>query len=291
MSLTGLPLQLLAVALLIVWVAALALWWSRLRRWWRLARAAGIVLCQLLLVFTVGLAVNRTEDFYPSWAALLGTDPPKISTVPPPAVPLATWLHRQQARGARSGLSFQWRADRDKQWYLRAPTAVLLPRAYFGPNSPVLPAVVILVGPEHTGSALSWAPARIEALSASSPAVMVVVQPGAKGPSSGFGPQLVALLGADLHVTPDGWGIVGVGSAAAAAVRLFHADPARYGCLALPTASPAPAARVRAMAQGRPLMAAAHDGVPVTLRWIFDELPPTLLPPLVVASASPANQS
>src|SRR5262245_8979913 len=185
MSLIGLPLLLLSASVFVVWLAALVIWWSRLRRWWRLARVGGLVICQILLVFVVGLVVNRTEDFYPSWAALLGSDPPKVVTAPAPVIPLASWLQQQAVRGARAGLSFPWQAGQDKQWYLRAPTTVLLPEAYFRPTAPVLPVVVVVVGPEHTATALSWGPTRLAPLSTVAPAVLVVVQPGAKGPSPG----------------------------------------------------------------------------------------------------------
>jgi hypothetical protein len=292
MSLVGLPLQLLAVTGVVVAGAALAVLWPRLRGWWRLGRIGGIIVCQLLLIFAVGLAVNRTEDFYPSWSALLGDNPPTIVTQPPPALSLSKWLHGQQAHGERSGLSFQWRADEDRGWYLRAPTTVFLPRTYFLDPAAAMPVVVVLVGPEHTADALSWAPARMAALAPKAPAAIVLVQPGAAGPSAGFRRQFATQLASDLRVSPGGWGVVGVGTGASAALGLFRDDPGHFGALALPLTDPARAgAYVRAVADEHPLLLAKHDSVAVTLQWVYGQLPPALSPPLLVGSNPATNRS
>lgn len=291
MSLVGLPLLLLAVTGVVVAVAALVFAWSRLRGWWRGVRIIGILICQLLLVFAVALAVNRTEDFYPSWSALFGDASANIVAEHPTELPLSRWLRAQQARGARSGLSFVWRADQGPAWFLRAPTALLLPRSYFLDQTPAMPVVVVLVGAEHTADALSWAPSHLAALAPSAPAVIVLVRPGVHGPSADFDRHFAADLAADLQVAPTGWGVIGVGTAASGALGLFTADPAHFGCIALPATDPArDAARYRSVADGRPLLVARHDAVAATLQWIYGELPPTLNPPLLVGSAPAAGR-
>jgi hypothetical protein len=71
-ALTSLSLLLTTCCVTAGAVVALVLSWRHLRRWWIPARVAGILLCELLLLFSVGLWLNRADDFYPSWSALLG---------------------------------------------------------------------------------------------------------------------------------------------------------------------------------------------------------------------------
>src|SRR5689334_24221273 len=70
MSLTGLPLIVLAVCCTAVVVAATVWSWGRWRPVRFVLRPAGVLLSEALLLVTIGLVVNRSEQFYPSWAAL-----------------------------------------------------------------------------------------------------------------------------------------------------------------------------------------------------------------------------
>ena len=277
-------LLLLAAVSTLVAIAGLAVAWSRMRGWWRVARVGGVIMCQLLIVFTVGVAVNRTEDFYPSWAALRGANPPRITATTAPTARLATWLRTQQARGLRSGLQFAWRSADDAAWGLGAPTVVYLPRAYFQTQDVDLPVVMILVGSTVDAKART----DLAAATASGQAVVVVMQPGPHGPDLAAIQQVPALLADDVRVERGGWAMVGTAAAVTPAITLFREHPNDFGVLALVSA-PHPSAGLGAAAQaaadGRPLLVAASGKVVGSLPWIEGELPPALRPPLVVGAA------
>src|SRR5262245_5236819 len=286
MSLIGWPLQTLAFVSVIVAVASLAIGWSHLKGWWRVARVPGVIVCQLLLVFAAGLWVNRSEDFYPSWAALFGDNPPKITTQQQPEALLANWLRGQRARGARSGLSFEWRGAQAKVGTRRARRAVCLPRASFVSSGTVLPVVFVVVGPDRTANAAGCTPTRLAPLVPAAPAVVVLVRSQPLGPSPQFAAQLPSQLTTDLRTAASGWGIIDVDSATPAALHVFTRDPAYFGALGLLAAGPTTAATKAhdiAVADTRPLLMASRGGIAAMLKWIYGQLPPALTPPLVVA--------
>lgn len=88
MSLTGWPLLMLLGVVTLVIPAGLAVVWSRPLRPGRrlpraIARAGGLIACQMLAATTLFVAVNDQYAFYSSWADLVGvpsSSPPPITT-------------------------------------------------------------------------------------------------------------------------------------------------------------------------------------------------------------------
>jgi hypothetical protein len=278
-------LLLLAGVSTVIAIAGLAFAWPRLRGWWRLARIPAVIVCQLLLVFTIGIAVNRTEDFYPSWAALRGATPPKITTSTRPTARLAAWLRAQQAHGLKAGVQFAWHAADDVAWGLRAPTVVYLPKAYFQTQDVDLPVVLLL-----TATPLA-APARAQLATAVAPgsAVVVVMAPDPHGASQRAMEAVPALLAEDVRVERGGWGIVATGATVSPALALFGSQPAEFGVLALlPAAHPtaALAREAQAVVAWRPLLISPGNQLMRALAWVAGELPPPLRPALVLSGTT-----
>lgn len=72
MALTGLPLLVTVIGLAMLLPVIAVLTWDR-QRWKVLRRVTALFACQLTLLASVALAVNRTQYFYSSWGELLGT--------------------------------------------------------------------------------------------------------------------------------------------------------------------------------------------------------------------------
>src|SRR4051812_14507996 len=71
MSLTGVPLFVCAVLATAATLAATILVWNRWQRLRFVLRPVGVLLTEALLVVSAGLMVNRSQQFYPDWAALM----------------------------------------------------------------------------------------------------------------------------------------------------------------------------------------------------------------------------
>ena len=137
MKLTGLPLIVTAALLALAVIAATVLLWSRFGRWRLLSRFAGLVLAEALVVGTVGLIANRSEEFYPSWQALRGDTGTTSSTTPPPAGRLDA-----QLAGGRSSLP--WKPASLASWHLAGTPTVVLPHDYRDHPGTTYPVVMVL---------------------------------------------------------------------------------------------------------------------------------------------------
>lgn len=186
MRLTGIPLILLAATATGAIVAATV-------RFWRTGRPAiriiGILVAEALTVLTVGLVVNRQEQFYPSWQALRGD----TGTV-------AVTERRQAGRLDEMVRSRQltWRPPGLAAWHLSRPPTVTLPRDYRERPGMAFP-VVLAVG----------RPAR-----PAGEAVTVTIAPTAHTTAASLR-RLPLDLAHDLRVTTTGWDVVGTGPLAA----------------------------------------------------------------------------
>ncbi|MEV4640416.1 hypothetical protein AB0J80_24035 [Actinoplanes sp. NPDC049548] len=86
MSLTGIPLIVLAAGLSVVALVATVRTWSRGGRRRRVfTRTVALVCAEVLVVVTVGLIENRNQTFYPSWGDLAGDRTEKVAVVSSPA--------------------------------------------------------------------------------------------------------------------------------------------------------------------------------------------------------------
>src|SRR5439155_14814873 len=124
-SLTGVPLLLVGIAVTLVAAGLAVRWWARGGRYRIALRTALVLACEASLLFTVGLVVNHAlGDLFPSWAALFDQDrpAPSPSLSAGPVSPLDVWLRGQDGR---AGLAFPWQVPAG--WHLPEPPLVYVP--------------------------------------------------------------------------------------------------------------------------------------------------------------------
>jgi hypothetical protein len=205
----------LAAVLTTGMLAGTVLVWRRWGRWRFLARPLGVLLTEALLVFTVGLAVNRSQEFYPSWAALLTTSDPPPASYHTAAGRLDAWLAAQP-----SLLSFPWRPSGWTSWHLAAAPTVTVPADYVAHPSWRYSAVLVL-------GARPWA---LPALTG--PTVLVNVTTTAATPAAALAEVLPGSLGRDLRVTSHRWALVTSAADGALARRVVTVGRGRFPVLA-----------------------------------------------------------
>ena len=219
MSLTGVPLIIVAVLATIATGAATGWLWSRYGRWRLPIRTAGILLVETLAVFTVGLVVNRVEQFYPSWQVLEGDTGTAVVTAARHAGRIDGRVHGHAAA------ALTWRPASVSAWRLAAAPTVVVPQGYLDRKSVTFPAVLSLVDAGPDGAEAVRAAKRVAAVS-------VVVAPSARTTAAALA-TLPASLDQDVRATTHGWAVVATMRQAALAVRLIRSAPARFGALVL----------------------------------------------------------
>ena len=228
MTLTGLPLLALTVAATVAAGAATAWSWPRGGRLRPVTRTAGVLLVEVLVVLTAGLAVNRHEQFYPSWQALRGDTG---------TVAVADHLRAGSLDARMRSTRFPWRPPELTAWHLTGPPTVALPRDYRARPDVTFPVVLVLTAPgEHARHTPE--------------AVTVTLTPSATTTAAALR-SLPTALGHDLRVAAVGWDVVGAGPLPAAIVA---AEPPGFAVLNQPTGAlpPALAAPLRLPSNGRP---------------------------------------
>ncbi|HWS37377.1 MAG TPA: hypothetical protein VN408_32195 [Actinoplanes sp.] len=256
MSLTGLPL-LFVVALGTVAVAAgTVLAWRRRLRPRLLVRPLGILLTEALLVTTIGLLVNRSELFYPTWADLF---PPPAATaaVTVRVAALDGWL------GTRDSGTFTWRPDGWAGWHLAAAPTVVVPAGYLGDPHRRF-SVVVVLGAGGTGTAAG-----------ADETVVVYARTTAATPAAVLTEDLPAALSRDLRVSGRRWALVSP-TAASALAGQAAAAPGRYPAIALVRDGP-----ITRPVVPEGVTVNVLDGLPAALAWAAGQTPP----PLAEASA------
>jgi lysyl-tRNA synthetase class 2 len=181
-SLTGLPLLLLsAVVTVLVTAATIRLWRRRLPA----VRVAGVLLIEALAVFTAGLAVNRSQQFYPSWPALAG----RTGT--------GTVIQKVHAGVLDAHVPpgpFPWHPSILSSWHLSGTPIVSLPVDYPERTGVTFPVVLVLGAPApHPPDAIT-----------------VSIVPTARTTAAELG-TLPGALRHDLRVSEIGWDVVGGG--------------------------------------------------------------------------------
>ncbi|MBL7256417.1 hypothetical protein [Paractinoplanes lichenicola] len=175
MSLTGVPLLLLATLITLILGGAVVRLWPRLRV---IPRIAAVLLLEAALVLSAGLAVNRHEEFYPSWRALAGDT--------------GTAVHQERVRAGglddRVAGTFTWRPSGWASWHLVGPPTVALPADYRSRPGVAFPVL------------LSSVPSRTPE------AVTVSVEPTGRTTPQDL-QALAAALRRDLRVTAAGWAV------------------------------------------------------------------------------------
>jgi hypothetical protein len=307
MSLTGLPLLALSVLATGGALVLLAGGWHRRVRSRVAIRTLGIVLCEVLALASVGLAVNRNGDFYPSWSALLGG----VQTRELPhavATDLARWLHARAPQGLRDGLVFTWKPPTESAWHLAEAPIVYVPPAYFHHAAASFPVVLVVAHRSVGADRGAWDDRSVGRLVHSTPiaAVLVLVRAADPADPASLGVRLPARLDRDLGVAAHGWAVIGVGADAATALRVYAGEPGRFSVLGLlPEGStPLPAALLSAAhalppgsdvlvvggtaphhpaGRARPGRGAPGQRLTAALAWAYTQLPPALAAPLLGA--------
>jgi lysyl-tRNA synthetase class 2 len=212
MALTGLTLIALTMLATAAAVAGTILLWSRFGQWRLLSRTVGVLLCEALVVLSVGLIANRHEQFYPSWQALAGNTGTKSTTAPRKAGRLDGLFGPGRSKLA-------WRPPGSAAWHLTSSAEVAVPPGYRA--HPSFPALLALGGrPPASGL------------------VSVVAYPAVRTSAAALA-DLPALLGVDLRVTGHGWALVASSAQAGLAARLVQDDPGRFAALAVVGKPPA----------------------------------------------------
>jgi hypothetical protein len=210
----------------VVTVAALAatvLVWRRWGRWGFLVRPAGVLLTEALLVLTVGLVVNRSQQFYPSWAALFATSDPGPASYHTSAGRLDARLAAQP-----SVRSFPWRPSGWTAWRLAAAPTVTVPADYLAHPSWRYSAVLVLGG-------RPWPLPPV-----AGPTVLVNVTTTAATTASTLAVAVPGSLGRDLRVTSHRWALVASAADGALARQVATVARGRFPALAfVGTSTPA----------------------------------------------------
>jgi hypothetical protein len=254
MSLTGMPLILLAGAAVVVACAATVLTWGRWPRLRFVLRPAGVLLIEALLLFSIGLVVNRSEQFYPSWAALFGNSSGSGETnYPTTAGHLDRWLAEQAGAKRGDARNFAWKPSGLAGWDLTGEPRVFLPAGYL-----LHPAwrysVVLVVGDAAAG----W-PATAEAAaatSAKSPVIIVYATTTPRTTTQTLITDLPNELGHDLRVTAHRWGIVASGAEATIAQQAVVSGQGRYPVFATVRAAAPPPVKPPTKKAGNPFLGA-----------------------------------
>jgi hypothetical protein len=215
-SLTGVPLILVAILATAVTAAATVLLWFRFGRGRLLTRTTGILLTETLAIAAIGLIVNRADMFYPSWAALEG----RTGTT---AVAVARRAGRLDGLvPGTTAATVPWRPADAATWRLADTPRVVFPAGYRQRPAIAYPAVVSLVDNQSQAAAALRAARRL-------PAVGVVAVP-TTGTTAAALATLPADLAGDVRVNARGWAVTVTPRLAALGARLVRAG-SPYGAL------------------------------------------------------------
>lgn len=253
MPLTGWPLIALAMSGSVSAVAATVWVWNRGRPLRFALRTAGVLLTEALVLLSAGLVVNRSEQFYPSWAALFDAGDTGIPAYQTVAGRLDGQLADQAGRSEDGPRLLPWQPAGWDGWRLaRAPT-VAIPAGYL--RHPQWRYSVVLV---VTEPAAGWpGPAGMTVAAGVSRDVLVFVTTTARTPVEALASGLPGDLRHDLRVTAHRWALVTSPAEAGLARRAVLAAPAQYPAVAtvqaaLLPAIPAPALADRVPPDGPP---------------------------------------
>ena len=211
MSLTGRSIILLAAALTVLVAAATVYLWRRGGRWRPAIRVTGLLAVEVLVVLTAGLAVNRSERFYPSWQALAGNH--GVENVAKP--PVGRLDHALAAAN-----TVRWSPPEASRWRFAVPPVLIVPVDYARHADRSYPVVVVLTTADRVAAIRAQAAATADALT-----VVVVPTPGTTAADLA---TLPARLAQDARAAGTGWAIVADAAHTALARQWHSLVPARF---------------------------------------------------------------
>ncbi|MDI6102087.1 hypothetical protein QLQ12_26055 [Actinoplanes sp. NEAU-A12] len=287
MSLTGLPLLVVVALLAIGCAAGTVVMWSRLRRWRVVVRTVGILMTEATVVLAVGLQVNRSEQFYPTWAALAGDTGTESAVAPARAGDLDATLARRS--------TLPWQPPELPSWQLAKAPTVTVPPDYLAQGSARYPVLITLGGTDAGAAPVAGV-------------VTLTLAPTRSTTAQNLR-TLADALRKDIRVTEGGWAMVAGADKAALAGEFTRAQPARFRALAvvehskdatLTSVGTVPSGT--ALAAVRPetppgpsgtlppgvadLTAAAPNAWQTAVTWVAAKLSSPLSPPLLLPTAS-----
>ncbi|BCY11453.1 hypothetical protein [Actinoplanes sp. L3-i22] len=253
MSLTGVPLIVVAVLATGMAAAGTVALWSRGGRARIPLRAATLLLTEVLLLLGVGLVVNRSERFYPTWAALSQSVRTSGTTYAVAPGGLDGWVRA-------NGTTFSWQPPGWTGWHLAGVPTVVVPAGYLAHPRWRYSAVLVL-----DGDATPPAPDTVAVYARTTAATGVDTLARA----------IPAVLGHDLRVTGRRWALVAAASATVLGRRVVAAAPDRFPAIAtVPgTGRYPPVPRVRLPAG---VSARVMGPLPDALTWACAQTPPPL---------------
>jgi hypothetical protein len=244
MSLTGMPLIALAFVGAAAVLVATILLWRRGRRLRLLARPLGVLLTEALLLVGVGLVVNRSEQFYPSWAALLQTTSSSTGTTfAPRPGDLDRWLKTRIGANLDQSVAFTWHPSGWTGWRLAEAPTIVTPTGYLQHPDWRYSALLVI-----DDGAAGWTPvtevaAALRAGIGGGPAVIILARTTSSTSVNTLANVLPTALTHDLRVTGRRWALVASASDGGLAQQAAVATPGRYPAVALvlDAATPRPA--------------------------------------------------
>jgi hypothetical protein len=201
-------------------LGATIVFWGRRRH---VTRPAGVLLTEALLVATVGLIVNRSQQFYPTWSALFATAGPGPASYHTTAGRLDRWLAAQPEAGQTQ--SFPWRPSGWSGWHLAGAPTVTVPIGYLAHPAWRYSAVLVI-------GARAWPVPPI-----AGPTVLVSLTTTAATAASTLAVAVPGLLGRDLRVTGHRWALVTSAADSALARRVVAVARGRFPAVAFVGAS------------------------------------------------------